>query len=548
MKTFKYLLSVLAFASIALSCTHDPEAYSLKEAVAPVMNDHAMILVTETTMNENVTFTWSRARVPGNQEISYVLYGQYGDNAVQTFGNSAVPEITMSKSDFNTAVINAGAPGTDKFSMKFKVEAFYGDSSITSAPIDVTITSQGDLVAPVSELESTEISLSSENWDSNVVFDWDAAKLEYGASITYNVYLTYTGGTKSDVSDSNQLIGTTTDETTLSLTQEKLNDIVLGMGAAEGESASMEFYVTASSEEYPDGLESAHQAITVTTYSANYPDKFYLPGNYQSWNPAGEDCAVINVTTSSKGIYESVVDLTTSDGSDAEFKFNPDQSWSEKDFGASVTVETDGTTGTVTASGKANVGDNIKVPSGIWRIYLNYKTKDLEMTKINSLGIIGDFNSWGSQVNLTFDKATGIWSGNATISNGDGYKFRINDDWNWSIGSDGGFNAGGNFTFDKTTGEYKVMLNTSVYPYTVSFASTDYPDALYIPGNHQGWAPAAAPSLLNDNDGYYEGYVNLVNSSDASSNCEFKFTTAGDWSHTNYGGTVIDGGNGTYTA
>ncbi len=60
---------------------------------------------------------------------------------------------------------------------------------------------------------------------------------------------------------------------------------------------------------------------------------------------------------------------------------------------------------------------------------------------------------------------------------------------------------------------------------------------VYVPGAHQGWDPAAAPTLVSSNsDESYEGYVYFANP-----NTEFKIATQPNWDDANYG----DGGNGT---
>ncbi len=56
-----------------------------------------------------------------------------------------------------------------------------------------------------------------------------------------------------------------------------------------------------------------------------------------------------------------------------------------------------------------------------------------------------------------------------------------------------------------------------------------YPQ-LYVPGAYQGWNPATADSIGSLNsDGKFEGYIYMAEAS------EFKFTSARDWDHTNYG-------------
>ncbi len=58
------------------------------------------------------------------------------------------------------------------------------------------------------------------------------------------------------------------------------------------------------------------------------------------------------------------------------------------------------------------------------------------------------------------------------------------------------------------------------------------PDTLWVPGDYQGWDPAAAPNVYSvDHDGKYKGYVYFPD----GGSFEFKFTSAPDWNHTNFG-------------
>ncbi|HEX9513922.1 MAG TPA: SusE domain-containing protein [Puia sp.] len=80
-----------------------------------------------------------------------------------------------------------------------------------------------------------------------------------------------------------------------------------------------------------------------------------------------------------------------------------------------------------------------------------------------------------------------------------------------------------------------------VFSNTVLVQITPYSLSLYIPGAYQGWDPSTAP-LLNPakgSPGKYEAYENITGSGVQY----FKYTSARDWNHTNYG----DGGNGTFS-
>ncbi len=62
---------------------------------------------------------------------------------------------------------------------------------------------------------------------------------------------------------------------------------------------------------------------------------------------------------------------------------------------------------------------------------------------------------------------------------------------------------------------------------------------IYVPGNHQGWAPDAAPILweTGEDSFKFEGLVYLVNAENATANVEFKFTQGPNWD-VNLGGSM----------
>lgn len=81
----------------------------------------------------------------------------------------------------------------------------------------------------------------------------------------------------------------------------------------------------------------------------------------------------------------------------------------------------------------------------------------------------------------------------------------------------------------------------AVYSNTVAVNITPYGLSLYVPGGYQNWDPASAPTIgpVDGRPGLYEGYVNITGTGIQY----FKYTSAPDWNHINYG----DGGNGTFS-
>lgn len=100
--------------------------------------------------------------------------------------------------------------------------------------------------------------------------------------------------------------------------------------------------------------------------------------------------------------------------------------------------------------------------------------------------------------------------------------------------------------------DYEKMSNVITLNITTmeSTAASWMRRKVYVPGAHQGWNPATAPVLweTGENSDVYAGPVLLATASGAEV-CDFKFTTAPDWSAganlgTDIDALVNDGGSG----
>lgn len=80
-----------------------------------------------------------------------------------------------------------------------------------------------------------------------------------------------------------------------------------------------------------------------------------------------------------------------------------------------------------------------------------------------------------------------------------------------------------------TAGVY--LLTVDMYGLTYAFTSAV--DFLYTPGASNGWSQTDSQVLYTDNYADYYGYAYLDG--------EFKFTSAPDWNHTNYGNSGVEG-------
>ncbi len=79
------------------------------------------------------------------------------------------------------------------------------------------------------------------------------------------------------------------------------------------------------------------------------------------------------------------------------------------------------------------------------------------------------------------------------------------------------------------------VVKVNVTPFYIPIV---YPQ-LYVPGAYQGWNPATADSIGSINsDDNYEGYIYMESN---TTPLEFKFTSARDWGHINYGNAGTPG-------
>ncbi len=78
---------------------------------------------------------------------------------------------------------------------------------------------------------------------------------------------------------------------------------------------------------------------------------------------------------------------------------------------------------------------------------------------------------------------------------------------------------------------YSAVNSLQMTPYKATQPSSG-PDTLWVPGDYQGWNPAEAPNVYsNENNGQYKGWIYFPE----GGTFEFKFTSAPDWNHTNFG-------------
>jgi hypothetical protein len=144
--------------------------------------------------------------------------------------------------------------------------------------------------------------------------------------------------------------------------------------------------------------------ITATAYrdiiKYNYPAALNIAGNYQGWDPG----TAPQIVKQNNGGYNGFEGYIVFNAASPEFKMVKGDNWGAGDYGSAG------------GSALGNGGPNLTLPSGgagltgYYRVRASEATMSWSYSKINTWGIIGAFNGWGSSVPLTFNTATGVWS------------------------------------------------------------------------------------------------------------------------------------------
>ena len=114
------------------------------------------------------------------------------------------------------------------------------------------------------------------------------------------------------------------------------------------------------------------------------------------------------------------------------------------------------TSGSLTADGGPNCPDP---GAGFYKIDLDAGKLSYTLTKIESVSIIGGFNDWSGDVEMTYNSAEGCWEVTTDAVSGE-YKFRANHDWgiNWGGTVNSLTQDGANLSITAGTHTFKLYL------------------------------------------------------------------------------------------
>lgn len=205
-----------------------------------------------------------------------------------------------------------------------------------------------------------------------------------------------------------------------------------------GVATAVEVRVKATVATAAPALYSNVVTLTCTAYrdliTYTFPDAMNIAGNFQGWSPATAP-QIVNknnggYTNATNNKYEGYIVFNAAT---PEFKMVRGNDWV-------------GDYGSAGGNNLGNGGPNLTLPSGgagvagYWRIRADLSATPAPgqwfWTKINTWGIIGEFNGWSADALMTFNASTGVWTITRDMPAGK-FKFRANSDWGINFGDNG---------------------------------------------------------------------------------------------------------------
>jgi hypothetical protein len=199
--------------------------------------------------------------------------------------------------------------------------------------------------------------------------------------------------------------------------------------------------------------------VPAAEVAPSWPLYIYEIGNESGW-------ATVHALSSpaQDGVYTGYYWL------DGGFKFKPNEGNWDGDWGQDPA----GAYGTLVVDGEEDCNDPGKSfpdqaqPAGFYQVKVDLNEMTWALTPITSISIIGGFNDWAGDVDMTYNTKDGCWEVTTDAVSGE-YKFRANHDWaiNWGGTEDNLTQDGANLSSDGGTHTYKLFLSCEGNHYVV---------------------------------------------------------------------------------
>lgn len=164
---------------------------------------------------------------------------------------------------------------------------------------------------------------------------------------------------------------------------------------------------------------------TYTFEEVKYDPFIYFIGATDGWKNSDQKLALVD---EAKGVYTGYVYVADPNGAGLQFKFQRVAgSWdNEINAGAFVSF------GGAATNENGNIGVN--AGEGVYYFDVNLGEGTIKATKVETMGIMGQFNGWSSDAVMTWNAEEYCFEATKVGVTADGWKFRVNGGWDINLG------------------------------------------------------------------------------------------------------------------
>lgn len=164
---------------------------------------------------------------------------------------------------------------------------------------------------------------------------------------------------------------------------------------------------------------------TYTIEEVNYDPFIYFIGATDGWKSSDQKLALVD---EAKGVYTGYVYVADPNGAGLQFKFQRVAGSWDNEINAGTFVSFGG----AATNENGNIGVN--AGEGVYYFDVNLGEGTIKATKVETMGIMGQFNGWSSDAVMTWNAEEYCFEATKVGVTADGWKFRVNGGWDINLG------------------------------------------------------------------------------------------------------------------
>lgn len=164
---------------------------------------------------------------------------------------------------------------------------------------------------------------------------------------------------------------------------------------------------------------------TYTIEEVNYDPFIYFIDSTDGWKSSDQKLALVD---EAKGVYTGYVYVADPNGAGLQFKFQRVAGSRDNEINAGAFVSFGG----AATNENGNIGVN--AGEGVYYFDVNLGEGTIKATKVETMGIIGQFNGWSSDAVMTWNAEEYCFEATNVGVTADGWKFRVNGGWAVNLG------------------------------------------------------------------------------------------------------------------